>query len=890
MSEKTERKRRKNRGRKSWLTKLVSFSPIWVFPVAAIAIGLSLLWKEYTTSGIPIIVKFPSAAGIEVKKTQVKFRGVTAGTVTGLSMNPDFSLDVMIEMDRRAAPILVEDTSFWLVKPNISANGISGLDTLLSGAYITLKPGDSRQQVRYFEALKKQPSLIEDEDDLRIQLAATDLGSLKIGSPIFYKKIPVGKITGYHLASQNREVIIQAAIDESYAHLVNKDSIFWNTGNIKVDTNLSGIQVTVDSFMTLLTGGISFTNPTKMENKTNNRKVNENHIYKLHDSYRMAKAGSPFLVKSAWIDAESLKNLVIRKDSIEIGYIDNPIPTIQDKKTTDTVLQAYIDPKYDFILKEGTEFWLESPKFEFGAIFDWKQFTSGSYVTFSQSDQNESAPDKKLFDLLQGPSQTKKIHGYTSFYLISSERYNLTVGSLIYYQEETIGQVSSIKFDKERLQYNIKVQIDDSYKNILGAHSFFHMNTAVVVKGGLRGFRAEVGSLSEAFVPSIRVFADRSNKASKRKQFTLYKNKDQGLYSHQFTLELEDASGLIPGVTKIVWKGKTIGQVMDLKANVNQDNLQLVAGIKPSFSKLLNTSAHFYVNKPSFSLSGIKGLESLVSGPEIHLTAKLDAPAKHTFTLRESSSKVFLVRVTWPAETPPSLGAKVSYNGFTIGSVLSVELSKSLEDMTVALAIDDKYKVFGRKGSKFWLKKPSVSLDGIKNPSAYLSGPSIGAWPGDGERIYSFKGLLAPYSKVEQTDSVVFKLTSDARHSLRNGSPVTYRQIQVGKITVVDLNDDASGVEIHGHIFPKYGFLLNKTSKFWLTTGVNLDFGLFSGLNVRTDSLESILAGGIALATEDFSHELTTTQKQSFVLHQEPEEEWLSWSPTRPKAQQEFAH
>lgn len=165
-------------------------SSIWLVPVIAVGIGIWMLFQFITSQGPEITLKIDTAEGIEVGKTEIKALNVKVGVVTGVTLNEDYSaIEVTAQMDKDAARMLKDDTLFWVVKPRIGKSGVSGLDTLLSGAYIQLQPGKSDKEQRTFEVLDIPPVAPPDAKGLRLILTHNEAGKLGVGDPVLYEAL-----------------------------------------------------------------------------------------------------------------------------------------------------------------------------------------------------------------------------------------------------------------------------------------------------------------------------------------------------------------------------------------------------------------------------------------------------------------------------------------------------------------------------------------------------------------------------------------------------------------------------------------------------------------------------------------------------------------------------
>ncbi|WP_413772423.1 intermembrane transport protein PqiB, partial [Aggregatibacter actinomycetemcomitans] len=201
-------------------------SPFWLLPFIALCISAILFFQIVQEQGISVKITFTNGDGIVAGKTQIRYQGLQIGVVKKVNFTDDLQkVEVVANIYPEAKTVLRENTKFWLVKPSASLAGISGLDALVSGNYITLQPGGGDTE-HEFMAETKGPIAQLTPGDLLIHLIADDLGSISIGASIYYKKIPVGRIYDFHFTEDGKKVEIDVVINKPYAKFVKKDSHF----------------------------------------------------------------------------------------------------------------------------------------------------------------------------------------------------------------------------------------------------------------------------------------------------------------------------------------------------------------------------------------------------------------------------------------------------------------------------------------------------------------------------------------------------------------------------------------------------------------------------------------------------------------------------------------
>lgn len=237
-------------------------SLVWLVPIIAAAIGVALVVRAMLSAGTMIAIRFASAEGLQSGKTEVRYKDVVVGMVRSISLDDDLQqVIVAVELDRHASRLAAEDTRFWVVRPRIDTGGISGLGTLVSGVYISLDAGKSPELQRQFVGLETAPAFTSDQKGTTYILRSTGLGSLDVGSPVYYRQIPVGRVGAYELNPEGRGVTLRVFVESPYDRFVTPDSRFWNASGIDLALGASGLQVNTESLATVLVGGVAFTTP-----------------------------------------------------------------------------------------------------------------------------------------------------------------------------------------------------------------------------------------------------------------------------------------------------------------------------------------------------------------------------------------------------------------------------------------------------------------------------------------------------------------------------------------------------------------------------------------------------------------------------------------------------
>lgn len=239
-----------------------SFQIVWLIPIVSALIGGWLAVKAIMERGPTITVTFQNAEGLEAGKTKVKYKDVEIGLVKAVTLDKDLKRVVATaELVKDFSPHLVEDTRFWVVRPRISGGTVSGLSTLLSGSYIGVDTGKSNKHRDKFAGLETPPIVTIDTPGREFTLHSTNLASIDSGSPVFFRKLQAGQVTSYQLDKDGKGVTLKVFVNEPFVQYVSTNTRFFNASGIDLKLDASGVEVQMQSVVSLLLGGIAFETP-----------------------------------------------------------------------------------------------------------------------------------------------------------------------------------------------------------------------------------------------------------------------------------------------------------------------------------------------------------------------------------------------------------------------------------------------------------------------------------------------------------------------------------------------------------------------------------------------------------------------------------------------------
>ncbi|WP_419240591.1 intermembrane transport protein PqiB [Photobacterium leiognathi] len=335
-----------NQPAKANVHNLKQVSAIWIIPIVALAIGIWMFVQYLNSKGPEITIRLPNASGIEVGKTAIKSLNVNVGVVTKVKLSEDYSyITVTAQMNSDTERMLKDDTKFWVVKPRIGKEGVTGLDTLLSGSYIEMQPGRGANDKYHFVALEVPPVAPADAKGLRVVLTSHEAGKLSVGDPVLYDGFTVGRVEKTSFDINSKQANYQLFIFQPYDRLVRTTSNFIMKSGMNVQMGAEGFNVKIGSLESLITGGVTFKTPSDDQGFVQKKQlkhyrlfdsVQDYHekMYEKHinfvmlfkESIRGLKAGAP--IEYRGIQIGSVQKVPLRLPTSSEGFTSDQIPVL----------------------------------------------------------------------------------------------------------------------------------------------------------------------------------------------------------------------------------------------------------------------------------------------------------------------------------------------------------------------------------------------------------------------------------------------------------------------------------------------------------------------------------------------------------------------------------
>lgn len=881
------------------LRKRLIFSPIWFLPLLALCIGGWLLYTSYRDAGIDITIHFQTAEGITPGKTKVIYKGIPVGTVTDVAV--DLEKDGVIlnlEMDKETKHGLVDDTVFWIVKPEVSAGRISGLETLLSGSYIAVRKGSSSRPRRHFKGLPTPPPITSDIPGLHLTLETDTLYSLQRGSHVYSRNLKIGVVDNYRL--ENGIITVDLFIKPEFTHLIREGTRFWNASGLSITGDLqSGLSVNVESVASLIYGGITCATPEALKDTPPAQAGRRYHLYK---DFEDAQYGIPMTLQLASGDGIVAGKTKVMFRGLKAGVVRSL--DINDDKFHTVTATILLDPRAEEILRENTKFWVIRPQVSIEGIRHLNTLISGPYITFQVGD----GPRRDHFVVDPYPMPKPFLRPGKRFTLLSGDSGSLGIGAPVLYKQREVGEIVNIRYTEDGKGIETEILIYDPYVHLVRRDAVFWNASGVQVDGSLSNFQVNLASLRSMLAGGISFSNPVSEHAEKPKppaeagsSFSLYNSRDDAVKKvlsmrrpgKLIKLRVDAMSPVSEGAP-VLYNKVPVGEVLGFKLAGKNLTVEGSILIYKEYTGLVNTTTRFYnasgitfdASLQEFSLQ-MESLDSIVAGGVAFFTPGKGKPVQNgqSFPLYPSKADALqadyqILTLQFSSGTGISNHTRIKYQGVTIGRLTKVWFDPEKEKVFAGAAVQKNTAGLFRSGSDLWLVKPQVDLSGIKHLDTVISGAYIDLRPGQGDPATRFVVQDTSPSVLGPLPGLNLVLESPRLGSLKIGRPIYYRQIKIGRVTGVELGPTAQNVWIHININPQHSPLVHRGSRFWNASGVSISAGLFSGVSVETESMEAIVAGGVAMATPD-GEDMGTPARDGdhFILADEPEEEWLEWAP-----------
>ena len=464
------------------------------------------LYEDFDTAqaGIRVNLTLHEFDGLEPGRTPVMYKGIQVGHMKTFKIDDDLSgARVELMLDPRTEDYLVEGTDFWVVKPSISLAGITGLEALVKGNYIAIRPGEKGgAPSRDFAARPKAPPLDLAAPGLHLVLFSDVRGSLEIGSPVLFKQLKVGSVQSYQLSRDNKQVAFGVHIEPEYTHLVNNSTRFWNASGITLKGGLSGVEVKSESLQTLLAGGIAFETPDPKAAK-NDKRVQRFNLYSSQE--QALEKGVALTIRVPRGDGLN-PGTAIRYKGLDVGKVER-IELTDDLQAV--ILHARVTQATQQIARVGTQFWVVKPEVSLTRAANLETLVTGQYIEVQPAAQKAAL--KLDFTAAEAPPKASVREQGLRLVLSAARRGSIKPGVVVSYREVPVGKVTDFELGPTSDRVLIHILIEPRYAPLVRTGTRFWNASGIGVDAGLfSGVKVRTESL-EALLEGGIAFASPDN-------------------------------------------------------------------------------------------------------------------------------------------------------------------------------------------------------------------------------------------------------------------------------------------------------------------------------------------------------------------------------------------
>ncbi len=864
-------------------TKAISF--IWLLPLIILGILGWIAYESYMQKGTNITVIFKSAEGLKEGVTPLEYKGLQLGKVTSIGMHEDLkSVKVNILVKKEASKYVASESSqFWIKKPTVSLTKVSGLSTIISGHKIELSPSFKTEE-EYLNGLEKlsftgldtQPNDEYEDDGYYISLIANDKDNVEVGTPIFYNRFQIGEIIAKEFVYE--KVYFTAYIYDKFNYLVNKSSKFVINEALKVNYGASGLNIEIGSLYSALVGGITVVTPNKEE-----AKITKEEAHLLYAKKDDLKNKEYFHIN--FPEANGIEeNTPIIFRGIEIGKI---VEVTLKKEFLNS--KAFVYEEYKYLLTNKTKFFIEEPVVSLDGVKNLGNIIKGNFVSLDYK-----KGDFKNSFIAINKKDLNSINNSIKIELLSENLNSISDKSKVYYKNIEIGRVENYALTADLKNVKITISIDEKYKDLINDNNLFYDMSSKLIELKNTNLNINYSGIDPLLNGAIGILAEKSeNFKLTKKDFKLHSSykdveKLKRVYNLGFIIEADFNNDftLKPDMA-IMYKNQEIGFVKDVKFDDKKSKVNLF--IYNEFKKYITNKSRFYKkNVVDFkaSLSGVlfevDNFSSLIDGSiELDTSSNIAFEKTQIFTSQDEmkNSTNSITIVFDDVEGLQENFSQLTYKGVNVGKVTKVKLNEKQQVEVKALIYDD-FSSFTKEGTVYYLKKPRISLQEIANAGSTVMAVNIGVIKSTSSNIQTkFDGLEDQPSVDKSHFGMVFKVEDSTASSVNVDAPVYYKNVQIGKISKIDLSNDGSKVVIDCLIFDKYTKFVRKNSEFYDISGFEMKFSIFSGSKVESNTFTSLLKGGLVVVTP-YEYEEIASSDDKFTLVKTLREDWKSISPS----------
>lgn len=527
------------------------FAFFWLVPVAAVALTAYLFYQTIQSEGTDIEITFQTAKGLVPDKTEIHYHGVKVGVVKQVILSSDFkSVIVHAQLDRTADKLARADAQFWIVHPQISLSGVSGLDTLISGNYIEVQSSGTGDKVTKFTGLDHPAGRDPLSPDTYLRLYSTKMPSVGVDSPILYRQMIVGQVDDLNYDLDKHQAMVDIHIYKEYAGLIRRETRFWNTSGLDVSMGLSGVTVRSPSLDSVLFGSISMGITDAL--LATSPPVPDGSEFQLFDSVEQMISHEAETINKADIGVGVVLTVKmpesqgITPNSTELKYRGIKIGTVVSVQLapdlSGVLVKILIPPQFQGVARANSSIVLVWPQIQIKAVSHIQlppDVVQGAYFRIEPGDGAVCTD----FAVTQTIDDTYHAMDGLHVVLKTGQVGKLAPGSPVYYRGVAVGQIESSALASNGAAVLLNAVIDSDYAPLVRANTkFWNCSGISTTMSLLGGFQAKSESMASVLEGGV-AFATPDNaqmgaKAAPGTTFDLADKSDDAWLKWQPTIPL----------------------------------------------------------------------------------------------------------------------------------------------------------------------------------------------------------------------------------------------------------------------------------------------------------------------------------------------------------------
>ncbi|MDX2081094.1 MAG: MlaD family protein [Terrimicrobiaceae bacterium] len=663
----------------------------WIFPILALAAAGWLLWSKWSSEGPEIVIAFDSAPGVSAGKTPLLYRGVKAGEVTRVALEPDLSrVRVTVRLAAFATDLARSGSQFWVEQPTISLEGAVGIEALIQGNWIEARTmgGDPAFA---FEGLSEQPLRPLEEPVLNFSLVASDAPFLEHGTPVVHRGVRVGFVESKTLADENR-VRLSIAIDKGHSEAVRTTSRFWIVPAADLKLSARGADISIPGLQALLNGAVAFDQFTGHGDPAAGGR--EFPLFPTHTAARAT--GEPVSITFPTAHGIDAGHTLVNVLGQTAGLVESV-----DVTSGRAEVAIRLFPEFDGLATAGAQFTLIRAAISLDGVSGLETLLGGPFIDL------RPGPGEPTRAFVGRMSDDPVPDGVITITLRTLDAGGLVAGSPIFHRGLWVGTIKEQSLAADG-SAQFTAEIDRAYAGVVRANSRFWRIAPLAAMVGpgtldlrLRGLRTLING-----AVAFETFGEPGTEAGADSVFEVFASEAlAAATSTPLRISFRNGQGLVAGLSELRYLGLPVGIVTAVTPR-SDGEVEVSARLRPGYGFLRTSGSQFAVVRPQISLQGVSSLETMLSGIYIECVPGSGGDFRDSFRGRETGAPEalaqdrFRIFLTSPM-TRVTPGAPVLFRDFQIGAVLSKELSKDGATQRLEVGIEPRYRSFIRTNSVF---------------------------------------------------------------------------------------------------------------------------------------------------------------------------------------------